>query len=136
MRDEDLARRLRLAEARRALLLNAPEGVLSRLTPAPEEQTLDVRPGPHRYDYVHAFARERADLAELVPAALRAADAGAVLWFSYPKRSSGVPSDLSRDRGWDALLEAGWRGVAQVSVDEVWSAVRWRPRDAAQGGPR
>lgn len=128
MRDDELVRKLHLGSAERALLLNAPERVLARLSPPAEGQRLDVRPGLRRYDWVHAFAHAVADLDELVPEALGAAADDAVVWFSYPKRSSGVPSDLSRDRGWDALTEAGWRPVSQVSVDEVWSALRFRRR--------
>ena len=50
-----------------------------------------------------------------------------VLWISYPKRSSKVKTDLSRDVGWDVVANAGLRPVTQVSVDETWSALRFRP---------
>ncbi|MGH3665245.1 MAG: hypothetical protein ACRDU8_03995 [Egibacteraceae bacterium] len=52
---------------------------------------------------------------------------GGLLWPAYPKRSAKVDTDLTRDVGWDAVTKAGWDGIAQVSVDDVWSAVRFRP---------
>ena len=44
-----------------------------------------------------------------------------------PKRSAKVATDLTRDHGWEAFAKAGWRPVTQVSVDDVWSALRFRP---------
>ena len=78
-------------------------------------------------DWAHLFCRDRADLARLGPAVLDACMDEGVLWVSYPKRSSKVETDLTRDVGWDLLAEAGLRPVTQVSVDEVWSALRFRP---------
>jgi hypothetical protein len=49
-----------------------------------------------------------------------------VIWISYPKQAAKVPTDITRDRGWDAITSEGWRPVTQVSVDDVWSALRWR----------
>lgn len=50
-----------------------------------------------------------------------------VFWVAYPKKSSGKPSDLHRDRGWDPLKEAGWRPVSKVSMNDVWTALRFKP---------
>jgi hypothetical protein len=52
-----------------------------------------------------------------------------VLWVSYPKKSSGVETDLHRDMRWHVLEEAGLRPVMQVAIDEVWSALRWGPAE-------
>ena len=49
------------------------------------------------------------------------------LWFSYPKKNSGVKTDINRDTGWNVLSEAGLRPVTQISIDEVWSALWFRP---------
>jgi hypothetical protein len=48
-------------------------------------------------------------------------------WASYPKRSAKVATDLTRDHGWEAFATADWRPVTQVSIDDVWSALRFRP---------
>lgn len=45
------------------------------------------------------------------------------------KRSSGVETDITRDVGWQALREAGWRPVTQIAIDATWSALRFRPAD-------
>jgi hypothetical protein len=51
-----------------------------------------------------------------------------LFWISYPKRSSKVETDLSRDILWEIMVaDTHLRPVTQVSVDNVWSALRWRP---------
>ena len=47
-----------------------------------------------------------------------------VLWIAYPK---GNRTDVNRDTLWPILGEYGMRPITQVSVDEVWSALRFRP---------
>jgi predicted transport protein len=49
--------------------------------------------------------------------------------MSYPKTSSGIKTDLTRDVGWKIVEDAGWRGIAQVAIDETWSATRFRPSE-------
>jgi hypothetical protein len=48
----------------------------------------------------------------------------ATLWVAYPK---GNRADINRDSVWPILAEHGIRPITQVSVDEVWSALRFRP---------
>lgn len=47
-----------------------------------------------------------------------------ILWVSYPKANR---ADLNRDTLWPLLAEYGMRPIGQVAVDEVWSALRFRP---------
>ena len=46
------------------------------------------------------------------------------LWVAYPKENR---VDINRDTLWPILVEYGMRPIAQVAVDEVWSALRFRP---------
>lgn len=50
-----------------------------------------------------------------------------IFWIAYPKKSSGKTSDLHRDQGWEPLKAAGWRPVSQVSMNDVWTALRFKP---------
>ena len=52
---------------------------------------------------------------------------GGLLWLAFPKKSSGIATDLTRDHGWDVIHRAGWQGVSLIAVDERWSAMRLRP---------
>ncbi len=51
-----------------------------------------------------------------------------ILWFCYPKKSTGIKTDISRDLGWEPLWAMGYQGVRQISIDSVWSALRFREK--------
>ena len=49
------------------------------------------------------------------------------LWVSYPKLSSDQKTDLSREKCREIMQKFSYRPVSQISVDEVWSALRFKP---------
>jgi hypothetical protein len=126
MADNLLARKLLIRPGNRLLVLNAPADWLERLGPLPEGATLAEGAGGPA-DVVHLFVSRKDEVDANAPAAMEATRPGGVLWASYPKRSAKVATDLTRDHGWEAFAEAGWRPVTQVSIDDVWSALRFRP---------
>ncbi len=123
-----LAKKLHLKSGYRALILNAPDTFISNLSPLPEDVTLDFMPQDD-YNFVHVFVHNREELNTIGPQALEALQYDGVLWISYPKKSSGVETDITRDEGWDLLAGAGLRPVAAVAIDETWSALRFRPNE-------
>lgn len=70
--------------------------------------------------FADGAASLRAILAQDAPRLARAP----VLWIAYPK---GNRADLNRDSLWPILAEHGLRPISQVAVDDVWSALRFRP---------
>ena len=52
-----------------------------------------------------------------------------VLWVAYPKANR---ADINRDTLWPILGEYGMRPIAQVAVDQVWSALRFRPLEEGE----
>lgn len=128
----DLVRKLKLKAGARAALLYAPEGYRAELGELPagvhlvDETGLD--PGAaHSFDFVHLFVSSVAELDERAPQALAAAKPDGFLWISYPKKTGKIKTDIHRDAGWDTVQRAGWQGVALISVDDTWSAMRFRP---------
>jgi hypothetical protein len=124
-----LAKKLRLHTAKRALILNAPDGYLALLGETPDDLQIDTVP-EGTYEFAHLFVKGSVDLEATIDQVLKVIEYDAVLWISYPKGSSGVASDLNRDSLWEAMKGKGVRPVTQVSVDQVWSALRFRPEEA------
>lgn len=121
-----LAGKLRMQPGQRALVMNAPTGYIRGLEPLPEGMRLDeVAEGT--YAFVHLFVKNVGELGRHGPVALESVTYDGTLWISYPKRSSKVKTDLSRDVGWEITADAGLRPVTQVSIDDTWSALRFRP---------
>lgn len=52
---------------------------------------------------------------------------GGLLWVSYPKGSGKNKPDINRDSLWDLSIPHGIHPVAQVALDETWSALRFVP---------
>jgi hypothetical protein len=81
---------------------------------------------PARASAVIAFARRRADLTQVAGPAIQAARDDRLAWIAYPKAGQ-LGTDINRDSLTAAVAELGIRPVRQVSLDEVWSALRFRP---------
>jgi hypothetical protein len=128
--NSELVKKLRLTSGMRVLILQAPTGYLAELDGLPETQLQTEPDGT--YDYVQLFCHSVAEVEQHAATALAAARPDSLVWLCYPKKSSKLYVDLNRDQGWDAVKNAGWEGVALVSVDNDWSAMRFRPVGQAQ----
>lgn len=106
-----------------ALVVNAPEGY--DLGIGAENEPED---GP--YAFVQLFVKNEQETRDQVPKLIPRLADDAVFWVTYPKQSSKVKTDINRDILWK-IIEAStdYRLVANVAVDQVWSAVRLRRKD-------
>ena len=121
-----VAKKLWLRPGMRALIVGSPPGYLKLLAPLPHGVSVShVANGAH--SFVQFFATRASELRKSGRKLLKHAAVGALVWIAYPKKTSGVASDLSREAVRDAMRDTGWRPVAIVSIDEVWSALRFRP---------
>ncbi len=128
MANGSLIKKLRLQAGDQALILNAPPGYIDSLGEPPAGvQISEDGQGP--FDFVHIFVTNSQELERLWPMATAAVKYDSLFWISYPKRSAKVESDLSRDVIWKWTTGTGLRPVTQISIDEVWSALRFRPAE-------
>jgi len=119
-------KKLGLKSGMRALVLSAPSDYLTSLEPLPDRVEVSRNlAGTH--DFVQFFATWKTEITKSANKLLRSAAPGAVVWITYPKKTSGVESDLSREEVWAAMESTGWRPVSQIAIDDVWSALRFRP---------
>jgi hypothetical protein len=70
------------------------------------------------------FADDAASLRDLLATHQERLARPDILWVAYPK---GNRTDINRDSLWPILSELGLRPVTQVSIDQMWSALRFRP---------
>ena len=128
MATRTVAQKLQIRAGHRVAAINAPSDYRTLVGDLPEGAT--VGPFSPSIDVVHLFVRDRAELADQAPRVLADVGSDTVLWISYPKRSGGTPTYISRDVGWEILRGAGFDPVSQVAIDDTWSALRFR-RDPA-----
>ncbi len=72
---------------------------------------------------VQVFVRDMAALRSQLEE-IRSTLGAAVLWVTYPKGGSEVKTDLDRDIIWAYVRTIGFDAVSNISIDEVWSALR------------
>lgn len=75
-------------------------------------------------DFVHLFVESREGFVQRFPQAAKACKEGGLFWVSYPKSKGKITFNINRDSIWDLLLAENFHPVAQISLDEDWSAVR------------
>jgi len=95
--------------------------------PAGARLAMDLRPGR---TFVHLFARDREELGEGLPRARDALARDGTLWVSWPKKASGVPTDLDGNVVRSAGIDAGLVDVKVCAVDAVWSGLNFVYRKA------
>lgn len=79
------------------------------------------------YGFAIGFAVARTDLNRVCAQLIAAAPGDAVVWVTFPKKSSKrYRCDFDRDNGWTVMGDAGFEPVRQVAIDEDWSALRFR----------
>lgn len=115
---DPLARKLRFVHGIAAWIDNPPEGVDLGTALTPRRNAAP--------SFVLVFLKRVVDVERLAMPRLAAAAGDAVVWLAYPKKSSPLFEDLSRDHGWQPVEDAGWKGVAQVAINHDWSAMRFR----------
>jgi hypothetical protein len=81
------------------------------------------------------FVKNRSELLHYLRMAIENLIPGGIFWTAYPKMSSGVMTDINRDQGWDPLIKLGFGPVASISIDETWTALRWRPEKVVKRKP-
>ena len=126
MADTPLAKKLGIKPDHTTLVINAPEGYVPILGALPNGVEAGTT-GTGAFDFVQLFVGSKADVDKHAQGAIDSVKPGGLLWFSYPKKSSAIKTDVTRDIGWEEVAKAGWRPVTQIAIDETWSALRFRP---------
>jgi len=123
-----LLEKLNYKGQKRILLINAEKNF--KLAPLKEikDIQIDNKIDPrYPYDFMIIFVRKVTEVKEIVPVALHNLAVDGVLWFCYPKKSSKkYSSDIDRDHGWKALSDLDFFGIRLLTIDDDWSAMRFR----------
>lgn len=102
-------------------VFNAPPGVD---LPFPVQKKLKSA----NFDFIIVFVANAADIEAFAEKASTMVGEDGILWFCYPKKSGKIKTDIHRDVGWEPLAALGYRGVRAISIDDTWSALRFRLR--------
>ena len=121
--------KLRLKPGLRLLTVNAP-GDFSQSVDA-ASLNLTISKNAKAFDQIHWFVKMKKELEADLTKIINLLKEGVICWIYYPKGSSKIQTDLTRDKGWDLLLkQPNLKWLALVSFDETWSAFSMRLKTA------
>ena len=116
-----LVRKLGIKPEARLAVLDAPTGFAIPDLPAGVDPRSAAR---GVFDVIVSFHTSRASLAQRLPTLMRALHVDGGLWIAWPKRASGVPTDISEDVVREVALPTGLVDVKVCASDDVWSGLR------------
>ncbi len=119
-----LVKKLGLKPGQRVVFLKAPEGYAQTLSELPS----GLRPGGRlagEADFIQLFASRQSSLAVDFPKARDHLAPDGALWVSWPKRSSGVATDLDENVVRAMGLNLGLVDVKVCAVDATWSGLKF-----------
>jgi hypothetical protein len=117
-----LAKKLGITAESLVLLDGAPAGF--DLGEVPAGARVQRRPGGQAYPVIVCFCADRSRLASRWPALHPRTTAAGALWIAWPKRSSGVATDLDEHAVREFALANGRVDVKVCAIDEVWSGLK------------
>lgn len=123
-----IADKLKIKNGYILLPLNAPAAFKKGLKGLPPG--VKITDHGKNYDQVHWFVYNKAQLEKEMSKLMKLVKPGVTVWVYYPKVSSKIQTDLTRDKGWDCLLAEGdkltW--ISLVSFDDTWSVFGFRAK--------
>jgi hypothetical protein len=125
---KNLLNKLNYKGQKRISIINANEtflkSVAAELNDVIIDQSIDPR---YPYEFIIIFVQSSSEVELYAPVTIHNLMADGVLWFCYPKKTSKkYNTDIDRDHGWNILNDSGLYGIRMVSIDEDWSAFRFR----------
>ncbi len=121
---KDIIRKLRFKD--KGVVINAPKSIETEFNKLGFRTSLD-KTKKSRDTLV--FINDRKEYLDFLKKDLNRVEPDSVLWFAYPKGTSKVKTDINRDSIRETGEEYGIRTVTAISIDDTWSALRFRPID-------
>lgn len=118
-----LYRKLGIRAGSRLRTSNAPANYAALLEGRPGDVTVSSRISSD-IDIWHLFTASKDDLRASLPRLMRGIRQDGMIWISWPKKSSGVPSSVTEDTVRELALPLGLVDVKVCAVDETWSGLK------------
>lgn len=118
-----LPKKLGITESTRLLVINAPDDYLVLLGELPEGLICDKRLSKST-TLIHLFTKSRSELEERLGYWRVKIATDTVVWISWPKKSSKVPTDITEDVIREVALPLGFVDVKVCAVSDIWSGLK------------
>ena len=119
-----MIKKLGIKAGQRVALVSAPPGYRKLLGRLPENASC-AEQLTEKMDFIQLFVRSQAELKSSFAQARRCLAADGLLWISWPKKASGMATDLNGNIVREIGLKLGLVDVKVCAVDETWSGLKF-----------
>lgn len=123
------AQKLKIVEGTTILSINAPSDYKQSLGALPAG--VKITHSGTSFSQVHWFVKNRAQMEKELKKVLPLIKDSVVCWIFYPKGTSKMQTDLTRDNGWNELLKHDMQWISLISFNDTWSAFGMRQKTQA-----
>jgi hypothetical protein len=120
-----LVRKLGFKAGFRAAFVNPPKNFQREVDPLPDNVVLFSGAPPKDLDLVILFTEAKQSLTKDFPRLAKKLAQNGMLWIAWPKKASGVASDLTENIVRDIGLQAGLVDVKVCAINDVWSGLKF-----------
>jgi hypothetical protein len=121
-----LAKKLQIKPDSRWLLYNAPANYPDSLTPLPNGAEVVFNTSGD-FNGIQLFVTNSTQLVSDLKIIVPLLKKDTIFWIIYPKKNSGIDTDLEMMSSWDSPTQYDLRPVSSAAVNEIWTALRFRP---------
>ncbi len=117
-----LAKKLGIKPGFSIKLINAPDYYFSLFTDLPGDLVFDD--ASIKKDIIHFFTKQEDEYTKLLPELRKEIKPNGMIWVSWPKKASKVPTDITEDTIRNFALKNGLVDIKVCAVDEIWSGLK------------
>ncbi|MEO5942480.1 MAG: hypothetical protein ABIP30_09305 [Ferruginibacter sp.] len=121
---QEIIKKMKFKDA--AIVINAPADLEKKFVTAGSTNAFDKKE-KSRNSII--FLNNKKELIHFLSKQLKQVEPDSVLWLAYPKGTSKIKTDINRDSMRETAEEFGITTVTAISIDDTWSALRFRPID-------
>lgn len=125
MPEKSIAQKLFIKEGMKVLLVNAPPGYVAKLGKLPKNASI-VKQTSSPVDFIQVFLANRKEAEAYAPKMKKLLKPNGMLWLCYLKGTSKTKTDINRDTLHAYARTVGLEGVSLISIDDDWSAMRFK----------
>ena len=127
--NQNILEKLQLKEEKNLLIQGLPSSVEKQFAKLSYNKNLTPLLKTRKIDFALIFAINQLQLNNILKEVFPALHPESKLWIAYPKPTSTIVSDLNRDASWEILSKNEYEAVRQVTLDHVWTAMRFKKLD-------
>lgn len=130
MTAQNLLEELQLQDEKNLLIQGLPSSIEKPFIKLTFSKSVTPLLKNRKIDFALVFAVSQRQLVGILNDVIPALQTDATFWIAYPKLTSKIASDLSRDKNWDFVSDFGFDPVRMIVLDSVWNAARFQKQQS------